>query len=206
MLKECAQRHGIFIHGSLNELDGRSVYNTTIVFNRSGKEVARYRKIHMFSITAPDGTAFDEKWLYMPGSELVVYDLEGVCVGCTICYDLRFGELFHALVEKGAQVIAVPSAFTLQTGKEHWEVLVRARAIESQCYILAATQEGSYIEEGQTYHTYGHSMIVEPWGTVVARRGLGDGVIVASIEVDTIAAARSRIPLAAHRAERPLHL
>lgn len=203
MLKESAQRHGVFVHGgSLNELAGNSVHNTTIVFNRSGEEVARYRKIHMFSITAPDGTVFDEKWLYTPGSQLAVYDLDGVGVGCTICYDLRFPELFQALVREGAQIIAVPSAFTLQTGKEHWEVLLRARAIETQCYILAATQEGPYVEDGQTHYTYGHSLIAEPWGTVVARRSMGDGIIVAPIEIDAIAAARGRIPLSDHRAQR----
>ncbi len=203
MLKESAERHGVFVHGgSLNERAGNSVHNTSIVFNRSGKEIARYRKIHMFSITAPDGTVFDEKWLYTPGSDVVVYDLDGVRVGCTICYDLRFPELFHALVKEGAQVIAVPSAFTLQTGKEHWEVLLRARAIETQCYILAASQEGAYVEDGLTLYTYGHSLIAEPWGTVVARRGLGDGVIVAPIEPHDIAAARRRIPLSDHRAQR----
>lgn len=203
MLKDKAAYHKVFIHGgSLNEQAGNKVHNTTIVFDRSGREVARYRKIHMFSITAPDGTVYDERWLYEAGTDIVTYDLDGVTVGCTICYDLRFPELFRALVDKGAKVIAAPAAFTLQTGKEHWEALLRARAIETQCYVLAPGQEGAYVEDGKTYHNYGHSLIVEPWGTVVARRGSGDGLIEATLEPEAIERVRSLIPLARHRGIR----
>lgn len=203
MLRNTADRHGIYLHaGSLNERDGEHIFNTTLVFDRSGREVARYRKIHMFSITTPDGVSYDEGWLYQPGSDIVVYDLEGVKVGCTICYDLRFPELFQTLVQRGADIIAVPSAFTLQTGKEHWEALLRARAIETQCFILAPCQEGAYEEDGAVLHSYGHSLIVEPWGTVIARRGLGEGIVAARLELAAIATARQRIPLAAHRRSR----
>jgi len=205
LLKAAAARHGIFVHaGSLNERDGERIFNTTVAFDRSGREVARYRKMHLFSITTPDGVAYDEGWLYRAGSEIVTYDLEGVTIGCTICYDLRFPELFQALVRRGAEIIAMPAAFTLQTGKEHWEPLLRARAIETQCFLLAPALEGAYEEDGEILHTYGHSLIVEPWGTVIARRGLGEGIVAARLDLSAVATARQRIQLAAHRRARPV--
>ena len=203
MLQAAAARHRVFIHaGSLNELDGDVVYNTTVVFDRSGREVARYRKIHLFSITTPDGVAYDEGWLYRAGEEVVTYDLDGIRIGCTICYDLRFPELFQALVAQGAKIIFVPAAFTLQTGKEHWEPLLRSRAIESQCFILAPAMEGTYEEDGVPLQTYGHSLIVEPWGSVIARRALGDGIVAARLDLADVDTARRRIQLAAHRGSR----
>lgn len=202
-LRAAAIRNKAYVHvGSMNELEGDHVYNTTLVFDRAGNEVARYRKIHMFSITAPDGVVYDEGKLYTPGQDVVTYDLDGVTIGCTICYDLRFPELFQALVARGAQIIAVPAAFTLQTGKEHWEALLRARAIETQCFILAPGQEGAYEEDGAILYNYGHSLMVEPWGTVIARRGLGEGVVSARLELAEVARARGRIQLAAHRQSR----
>lgn len=200
MLQMLAARHKVYIHGgSLNEQDCETIFNTSLVFNRTGQEVARYRKIHLFAITAPDGTVYDEGKIYGAGNEIVSFDLDGVRVGCTICYDLRFPELFRALADAGCQVIAVPAAFTLQTGKEHWEALLRARAIESQCFILAPGQEGAYEEDGQTLFNYGHSLVVEPWGTVVARRSLGDGIVAARLDLEAVETARRRIPLAQHR-------
>lgn len=202
-LGKLAAKYGVFIHaGSMNEREGERMYNTTLVFDRSGKEVARYRKIHMFSITAPDGVVYDEGKIYTPGTDIVTYDIDGVTVGCTICYDLRFPELFQALVARGAKIIAVPAAFTLQTGKEHWEALLRARAIETQCFILAPGQEGPYEEDGTTLFNYGHSLVVEPWGAVIARRALGEGIITTRLDLADIDAARSRVQLAAHRAAR----
>lgn len=206
MLQAAAARHGSFIHaGSVNEREGDRIFNTTVVFDRSGREVARYRKIHMFSITSPDGVAYDEGWLYRAGSDIVVYDLEGAKIGCAICYDLRFPELFQALVRRGAQIIALPSAFTLQTGKEHWEPLLRARAIETQCFVLAPALEGAYEEDGATLHTYGHSLIAEPWGAVIARRALGEGIVAARLDLAEVETARQRIQLAAHRNTRFVH-
>ncbi|EKF18321.1 carbon-nitrogen hydrolase family protein [Nitratireductor pacificus] len=200
MLAGMARQHGVFIHGgSLTELkDGRR-HNTSFVFDRAGREVAAYRKMHLFSITAPDGTVYDEGRVYTAGDDVVTYDMDGVLVGCAICYDMRFPELFRALIEKGAEVIVIPAAFTLQTGKEHWEPLLRARAIETQCYVLAPGQEGRYEEDGETLYTYGHSLIVDPWGGVIARRPLGEGLVSARLERDAIARARRLIPLASHR-------
>ena len=131
LMQERAARHGIFIHaGSILEaVAGEDrIHNTTLVFDRGGREVARYRKIHLFDITAPDGTEYKESAAIKPGEAVVTYECEGVTVGCAICYDLRFPALFQALASKGATLIALPAAFTMQTGKDHWEVLCRARA------------------------------------------------------------------------------
>ena len=200
LLSDLARSHRVHLHcGSMNERCGKTIHNTTLVFDRQGNELARYRKIHMFNITTPDGHVYDEGRLYRAGTDVVTFDLDGVTVGCTICYDLRFPELFRKLVDAGAEIILMPAAFTLQTGKEHWEPLLRARAIETQTFILAAAQEGPYEEDGTVLRTYGHSMIVEPWGGVIARRPSGDGVVIARLDLDHVAAARHRIPLAQHR-------
>ena len=130
MARGQAIKHRIFVHaGSIMEkIEGEDrIHNTSVVFNREGEEIARYRKIHLFDITAPDGAAYKESATVKPGDKVVTYDCEGVTVGCSICYDLRFPDLFQALAEKGAEIIALPAAFTMQTGKDHWEVLL-ARA------------------------------------------------------------------------------
>ena len=126
------------------------IHNTSVVFNRQGEEIARYRKIHLFDVTTPDGAAYKESATVKAGDQVVTYDCEGVTIGCSICYDLRFPDLFQALAEKGAQIIALPAAFTLQTGKDHWEVLLRARAIETQTYVCASAQTGSFTVGNET--------------------------------------------------------
>ena len=142
---------------------GSQIYNTTCVFNREGREVARYRKIHMFDIVAPDGTPYRESDDVRPGNEIVTYALEGFKVGCTICYDMRFAELYITLAKQGCDVIMVPSSFTLQTGKDHCDVLLRARAIETQYYIVAQGQYGPFLDgKGQTRVAYGQSLIAAP--------------------------------------------
>ena len=148
MAQELARKHGIFIHaGSIMErIEGdERIHNTSVVFNRQGEEIARYRKIHLFDVTTPDGAAYKESATVKAGDAVVTYDCEGVTIGCSICYDLRFPDLFQALAEKGAQVIALPAAFTLQTGKDHWEALLRARAIETQTYLCAAAQRPAIV-------------------------------------------------------------
>ena len=140
MARGQAIKHRIFVHaGSIMEaIDGEDRYhNTSVVFNREGEEIARYRKIHLFDVMTPDGTAYKESATVKAGDQVVTYDCEGVTVGCSICYDLRFPDLFQALMEKGAEMIAMPAAFTMQTGKDHWEVLLRARAIETETYVCA---------------------------------------------------------------------
>jgi nitrilase len=201
-LRALARDNRIWVHGGslFEKAPGESrAHNTSVVFDRDGREVARYRKIHMFDITAPDGTKYQESATMKPGDAVVTYDCEGVTVGCTICYDLRFAELFAALAERGATVIALPAAFTLQTGKDHWEVLLRARAIETQCYLLAAAQTGAHQAKGKTFFTYGHSMVVDPWGHVVARASDGVGIVSSRLDLSLPKAVRERMPVAEHR-------
>ncbi len=202
-LQALARRHKIWIHGgSLIEKipGGTQVYNTTCVFNRDGREVARYRKIHMFDIIAPDGTPYRESDDIRPGTEIVTYDLEGMKVGCTICYDMRFAELYITLAKQGCDVIMVPSSFTLQTGKDHWEPILKVRAIETQCYIVAPGQYGPFTDaKGGTRLSYGHSLIADPWGHIVAKASDGIGFASANIDRAQIKRVRELIPMNAHR-------
>ncbi|MDE2577660.1 MAG: carbon-nitrogen hydrolase family protein [Hyphomicrobiales bacterium] len=202
-MQELARKHGVFIHAGsmLEKIPGEDrVHNTTVAFDRAGNEVARYRKIHMFDIVAPDGAAYRESAAFKPGDALATYVCEDMIVGCAICYDLRFPHLFQALVDKGATLIALPSAFTLQTGKDHWEVLCRARAIETETYFCAAAQTGGHIVNNETRQTYGHSLVVDPWGHVVAKASDGAGVVSTRIEKARVEKARAMIPVASHRA------
>ncbi|MFV0297984.1 MAG: carbon-nitrogen hydrolase family protein [Hyphomicrobiaceae bacterium] len=204
LLSRLARQHKIWIHGGsmIEAIPGSTtqVYNTTCAFNRDGKEVARYRKIHMFDITTPDGIAYNESDTIRPGTDVVIYDLEGLKVGCTICYDMRFAELYINLAKQGADIIMVPSSFTVQTGKDHWEVLLRARAIETQCYIVAPGQYGPFVDgAGTTRQSYGHSLIIDPWGHVVARASDGTGFASAHVADAQLQRVRNLIPINAHR-------
>jgi nitrilase len=170
-----------------------------VAFDRSGAEVARYRKIHMFDVTTPDGQDYRESATMLPGDAVVTYVCEGVTVGCAICYDLRFPALFQALAARGAQLIALPSAFTLQTGKDHWDVLCRARAIETQTYFAAAAQTGQFRQGREMRATYGHSLVADPWGLVIAKASDGPGFVTARADMERVAKVRSQIPVAQHR-------
>jgi nitrilase len=202
MARDLALKHRIFIHaGSIMErIEGEArIHNTSVVFNRQGEEIARYRKIHLFDVTTPDGTSYKESATVKAGDRVVTYDCEGVTIGCSICYDLRFPDLFQALAEKGARIIALPAAFTLQTGKDHWEVLLRARAIETQTYLCASAQTGSFMVGNEQRATYGHSLVADPWGHVVARASDGVGVVSTRIDPAIVAKVRRMIPVAEHR-------
>ena len=201
-MQALARRHGIFIHaGSILEKipDDNRIYNTTLVFDRDGAEIARYRKIHMFDITAPDGTQYRESASFKPGDQVVTYRAEDFIFGCAICYDLRFPALFQVLAEKGADVIALPSAFTLLTGKDHWEVLCRARAIETQTYFIAPAQTGTHKVGDATRATYGHALVADPWGHVIARASDGIGFVSTRIARPRIDKVRAQIPVARHK-------
>jgi len=207
MLRGLARRHGIHVHGgSMIEDGGEKLLNTTVVFDPAGAEIARYRKIHLFDITGPDGTGYRESALYGAGDRLVSFTAGGVTFGCTICYDIRFAEHYLALRRAGAEAILVPSNFTLQTGKDHWEVLMRARAIESQCWILAAASFGQYEERGAQRSVYGHSLIADPWGHVVAKASDGVGWATARIDPSVTARVRRDMPVLEHRAARRVEL
>jgi nitrilase len=202
MARNQAIKHRIFVHaGSIMEkIEGEErIHNTSVVFNREGEEIARYRKIHLFDVTTPDGASYKESQAVKAGDQVVTYDCEGVTIGCSICYDLRFPDLFQALAEKGAEIIALPAAFTLQTGKDHWEVLLRARAIETEAYVCASAQTGSFTVGNEQRHTYGHSLVADPWGHVVAKASDGVGIVSARIDPDQVKRVRGLIPVAEHR-------
>jgi len=202
MAQDLARRHKIFLHaGSIMErIDGEDrIHNTSVVFNRQGEEIARYRKIHLFDVVTPDGVSYKESAGVKPGDTVTTYDCEGVTIGCSICYDLRFPDLFQALAEKGAQIIALPAAFTMQTGKDHWETLLRARAIETQTYVCASAQTGSFTTGNEQRQTYGHSLVADPWGHVVAKASDGVGLVSTRIDPALIAKVRQMIPVASHK-------
>jgi nitrilase len=203
MLRGIARGAGIHVHGgSLIEQgpgDEAKLFNTTLVFDPEGREIARYRKIHLFDITGPDGTGYRESALYGAGDSLETFEAGGIRFGCTICYDMRFPEQYLALRRAGAEAILVPSNFTLMTGKDHWEVLLRARAIESQCWIVAAASHGSYEERGATRQVYGHSLIADPWGHVIARASDGTGWATARLDRALLERVRRDMPVLEHR-------
>ncbi|MGI8568009.1 MAG: carbon-nitrogen hydrolase family protein [Methylocella sp.] len=197
-----AKKHKVYIHaGSILEKSDSEerIRNTTVVFDRTGAEIARYRKIHMFDITAPDGTKYNESAVFAPGDAAVTYRCEDIIVGCSICYDIRFPDLFQVLARKGAEMIALPAAFTLQTGKDHWEVLCRARAIETQAYVCASAQTGAHVAGTERRQTYGHSLAVDPWGHVIAKASDGTGIVSTRIDRDLVKKIRAQIPVAQHK-------
>ncbi len=188
--------------GSFNEKGsskGRCL-NCSVLFGPSGDRLAVYRKIHLFDVEVPGGVTFRESETVEPGSEVVVAPTELGVLGLSICYDLRFGELYRGLVSRGAEVLTVPSAFTATTGKAHWEVLLRARAIESQCYVIAPGQHGAH-DDGGLRESHGHSMVVDPWGEILAEvpDSTGVGIALAEIDLDRVASVRRAIPIQSHR-------
>lgn len=202
MCRRLARDCGIHVHsGSFYETAAglNRVYNTTVVFNPEGEEIGRYRKIHLFDIHTPDGLRYGESDSVVAGSETCVVEVNGFRLGMAICYDLRFPELFQRLMRDGADAIVLPAAFTLQTGKDHWEVLCRARAIETQCYFLAAAQIGAFEQDGEKRFTYGHSLVCDPWGHVIARASDRVGIVSAKLDRDLITKTRNQIPLSSHK-------
>ena len=185
------------IAGSVAErVDGdERLRNTSVAFDRDGSQVAAYRKIHQFDVDLPNQRV-RESDTDAPGTGGVIARIGELGVGLTICYDLRFPELYRAYAVAGATVLTVPAAFLERTGRDHWEVLLRARAIENQCFVVAANQFGS-LPAGLT--AYGRSMIVEPWGTVLVQAPDGEGVIVAECDHERLARVRAHVPSLAHR-------
>jgi Predicted amidohydrolase len=196
-LRELARRLGIYIHiGSLAvRLSPERAANRSFLLDPKGNIAARYDKIHMFDVDLANGESYRESRNYRPGEQAVLADLPWGRLGLTICYDLRFPALYRALAEAGATMLAIPSAFTKQTGEAHWHTLVRSRAIENGCFVFAAAQGGKH-ENGRD--TYGHSLIVDPWGRIIAEGGTDPGVVMAEIDPAEIAKARARIPSLQH--------
>jgi predicted amidohydrolase len=198
-LAAVARECGIWLlAGSIHEaIDGDDrAYNTSVLFDREGNEQARYRKIHLYDVQIPGQVDALESATIAPGSDLVTAEIDGHTSGLAICYDLRFPELFRGLMERGAEFVFLPSAFTLFTGKDHWEVLIRARAIENQFFMLASGQQGKD-KRGRT--TYGRSMIVDPWGTVLAVAPDGEGHAMATLDFERLRRVRQEVPSIANR-------
>ena len=173
-------------------------YNTSVLLGPEGAVLASYRKMHLFDVDIPGGVQLRESASIAPGEGPVVADTPLGTLGFTICYDLRFPELFRAVVERGAQIILVPAAFTVTTGRDHWHALLRARAIETQSWVVAPGQWGEHDDRGRR-HSYGHSLIVDPWGTVVADRGDGEGICLAEVDLERVDRIRAAIPVGASR-------
>ncbi len=197
-LRETAKRYQIVLAGGTlaEEVPGSSrSFNTSVVVDRGGEVVGVYRKIHLFDIDLP-GTRLRESAAVQAGREIVVADTAVARLGLSICYDLRFPELYRELVSRGAEVLLVPSAFTVPTGSDHWEPLLRARAIENQCFVMAAAQVG---EHSPSRRSYGRSMIIDPWGLVLAQAADGEGIALAELDFDHLRQIRERLPALRHR-------
>lgn len=197
-----AANHGVhLLLGSFQRTapgEAHRVHNCSVLLDAEGRVVAHYDKVHLFDIDIPGSVTFKESDHVKAGDTAVVAEALGCKVGLTICYDLRFAHLYRELVDAGAQIVTVPAAFTAQTGKDHWEVLLRARAIENQCYVLAPNQWGHH---GGKRHSYGHSMIIDPWGHVIARVSDGEGWATAWLEPSKLASVRRHLPCLDHRVD-----
>jgi predicted amidohydrolase len=212
---ELARRHSMYVLlGSFNEENSQAraqaaagaegpaklgrCNNTSVLFGPDGARVAVYRKIHLFDVDVSEEVRFKESATIAPGSEVVTAPTELGTLGLSVCYDLRFAELYAALVKKGAQIITVPSAFTLMTGKDHWYPLLRARAIETQCYVIAPAQSGKHDDRGLR-QSYGNSIVIDPWGQVIGSASDGPGLALAEVDLERVAKVRGQIPVAEHR-------
>ena len=196
-MRELARKLGIYIHvGSLAiKISNDRAANRSFLIDPKGDVAARYDKIHMFDVDLADGESYRESRNYRPGELAVLADLPWGRLGLTVCYDLRFPALYRALAEAGATMLAIPSAFTKQTGEAHWHVLMRSRAIENGSFVFAAAQGGKH-ENGR--ETYGHSLVVDPWGRIIAEGGTEPGIVMAEIDLAEVAKARARIPSLQH--------
>jgi len=207
-LREVARETGVWLligslaidlSGEPGEIEGeRRLANRSYLIDPNGAIVARYDKVHMFDVDLAGGESYRESNAFRPGGQSVLAETPWGILGMTVCYDLRFPHLYRALAQAGADFLAIPSAFTVPTGKAHWHVLMRARAIENGCYVFAPAQWGEHAEGRRTY---GHSLIVDPWGEIVADGGEGVGIISARIDAAAIAKARRMVPSLKH--DRP---
>jgi len=199
-LAEQSVRHGIWLVGGTIPLvaeDDNKVRASCLLFDDSGTQVARYDKIHLFDVELVDSDEqYTESDTIEPGDQIVVIDTPFGRMGLSVCYDLRFPELFRQQLEAGMEILVLPSAFTAITGRAHWEVLVRARAIENLCYVIAPDQGGYHLNGRETH---GHSMIVDPWGVVLNRLPHGTGVVVSDVDLEKLRKTRQNFPALQHR-------
>lgn len=195
-----ARQHGIYVlGGSIHETSGdpAKFYNTSVLFGPMGDILARYRKIHLFDIDISDNVSANESATILPGNDIATAEIDGHRAGLSICYDLRFPELYRMLALAGAEMLLVPAAFTMFTGKDHWIVLLRARAIENQAYVIASGQIGKHQPNDST--CYGHSVIIDPWGTVIVQAPDTEGIVVADLDFEYLNKLRQQLPSLANR-------
>ncbi|MDZ4660641.1 MAG: carbon-nitrogen hydrolase family protein [Pseudomonadota bacterium] len=199
--KDFAKKNNLFIHlGSIPLNRNSQIYNSSIIIEPTGNLVADYSKIHLFDVDVDGERSHRESMTFAHGELPTVVDIRGWKVGLTICYDLRFSELFLHYAKQPVDLILVPAAFTVPTGQAHWEILLRARAIEAQCYVAAAAQSGTHVgHKGGKRQTYGHSVIIDPWGTKLVEAHEGLGIIKAGLEKSEIEKVRRQIPMKNHR-------
>ena len=187
----------VHIHiGSYLERDGDHLYNTGVVFDPAGEVIAKYRKIHLFDVVVPGGIEYLESNTITPGDEVVTFNIGDIKFGMSTCYDLRFPELYRRIADQGVHVILVPAAFTLQTGRDHWELLLRARAVENLCWVAATGQWGPSPPD---HVCFGRSMIINPWGIVVAQAPDGISTLVVEIDLSILEKTRTSFPALNHR-------
>lgn len=197
LLSEMARKTKTYlIGGSIPERDGEKLFNTSLIFGPQGQLLARHRKMHLFDISIPGQIEFYESAVLSPGEEATAFTTEYGNFGVSICYDIRFPELFRLMIERGIIGALVPAAFNMTTGPAHWETLFRARAIDNQIYMVGISPAR---DEKAGYIAYGHSLIVDPWGEIIWKAGTGEEVAVVSIETEKVSQVRDRLPLLAHR-------
>jgi predicted amidohydrolase len=195
-----AREHGVWLNGgSVLERDGERVFNTSVLFDREGLPVASYRKIHLFDADPPDAVPSRESSVFSAGDQVVTAETEFGRVGLSICYDVRFPELYRALAVQGATIMFVPAAFRYETGVDHWHALLRARAIEDQAFVVAAAQWGSWGPEAGERRNFGHSLVADPWGRVIAEAPDGVGVTLAELDLAKLTHVREILPALRHR-------
>ncbi|MDF2948597.1 MAG: carbon-nitrogen hydrolase family protein, partial [Sedimentibacter sp.] len=195
-MSDAAKENGIYIvAGTMPELENDKVYNTAYVFDKSGKQIAKHRKVHLFDIDVKGGQYFKESDTFTPGNDVTVFDTEFCKIGLAICYDIRFPELSRLMAAEGAEVIIYPGAFNMTTGPAHWELSFRARALDNQVYAIGVAPAR---DMEATYHSFGNSIVTSPWGNVVNKLDEEKGYIIQEIDLDFVKKVRTELPLLKH--------
>ena len=196
-MQSAAEKFGVYVvAGTIPELDGDKVYNTSYVFNKKGEQIAKHRKMHLFDIDINGGQYFKESDTFARGKDVTVFDTEFCKIGLAVCYDIRFPELSRLMVNEGVEVIIIPGAFNMTTGPAHWELHFRARALDNQVYTIGVAPARDY---ESSYRSYGNSIIASPWGNVINRMDEKEGYIIQEIDVDYVRKVRNELPLLKHR-------